>query len=124
MDFIVTLAAVFAAEPTSRPLLDLGDLEALPNGQRLYAHWDGDQGNWQAGYFQVRSLFVSTPLLVSHFLSYLAGYKGNPSRHNILAVSAFLHTGARSCPQGIQWLVKPAPLYHCRPPGSAERQRT
>ena len=69
MDFIVTLAAVFAAEPTSRPLLDLQDLEAIPNGQVLYAQWDGNQGNWQAGYFKVRSLFVPTPLLVSHYLS-------------------------------------------------------
>ena len=69
MDFFLTLAAVFAAEPTARPLLNLEDLEALPNGQVSYAQWDGDQHDWLAGYYKVGSLFLPTPKLLTHYLS-------------------------------------------------------
>ena len=69
MDFFLTPAAVFAAEPTARPLLNLQDLEALPNGQVSYAQWDGNQGGWQAGYYKVSLLFLPTPKLLTQYLS-------------------------------------------------------
>jgi len=101
MGFFATLAALFLAEPTARPLSDIQDLDGLPNGQVLYAHWDGDQRTWLAGYYEVSLLFLPSPKLLTEYMSYLAGYQRNRSRHNILAVSAFLHTGARDCSQNI-----------------------